>query len=340
MSEAFVEIDHTARAHARMSASKIPRVALCHGSLLAEEGLPNQSNAASERGTSIHELSERVWNGETDFPDADPEMLAIARKYVSTATEQTAHAKKRHIELDVTEALKTIHPSLGGTADLVAVGGGTMTVADLKTGRIEVDPTWNLQLMTYALGAAIALKAPPTINVRLAIYQPDHGGWREWSCTYADLMDWQDSLRELAIKAHEPDAPRTPSQDACKYCRAKVSCHALRGVAVMAAKNEFGSWITADQLEDAALCLSWAEAVQEAAKKQLAEKPESITGWTMKPGARMVKFKDEKLVAELLQGKPEAFSLKSASSILKLGIEVPEAMIEETRKAPSLGKVK
>lgn len=339
MTEITIEIDHSQRQHARMSASKIPRVALCHGSLLAEEGMPNQTSDAAERGTSIHELSERIWNGE-QITDADPDLLAIAQKYVTTATEQTGHAKKRYVELDVTAALKTIHPSLGGTADLVAIGGGMMTVCDLKTGRIEVDPEWNLQLMTYALGAAIELKAPQTVQIRLAIFQPDHGGWREWCCTYADLMDWKDSLQELAIKAHQPDAPRTPSQDACKYCRAKVSCDALRGIAVNAAREEFGTWITPEQLEDAAMCITWAEAVQEAAKQQLAKKPESISGWTMKQGARMVKFKDEKLVAELLKDKPEAFNLKSASAVLKLGIEVPEAMIEETRKASSLVRVK
>ena len=331
--------DHAQRLHARMSASNISRVAVCPGSLLAEEGLPNSTSEAAQRGTDIHEIAEQILR-QQPVTGVDDEMIAIAQKYVTTAMEQTAHAKKYYIELDVTEALKTIHESLGGTADLIAIGGGIMTVCDLKTGRIEVSPDNNLQLMTYALGAAIALNAPPTVTVRLAIYQPDHGGWREWSCTYADLMAWKDKLRDLAVAAHQPDAPRNPDQDACKYCRAKTQCDALRQVAVNAAKQEFSLGITPQQLEDAALCSTWADAVQDAAKKQLADQPESIKGWAMKPGARMTKFKDEKLVAELLKGKPEAFSLKSASAILKLGLEVPEAMIEETRKAASLVKVK
>ena len=334
-----MSIDHTARAHARMSASKISRVAVCPGSLLAEEGLPSSTSDAAERGTAIHEIAEKILRQEP-VTDVDDDMLSIASKYVTTAREQTAHAKKHYIELDVTDALKSLHPSLGGTADLVAIGAGIMTVCDLKTGRIEVEPKNNLQLMTYALGAAIALKAPETVQIRLAIYQPDHGGWREWSCTYADLMAWKDKLRDLAIAAHKPDAPKNPDQDACRYCKAKTSCDALRTKAINAAKTEFGLGITPDQLDDAALCSAWADAVQDAAKKQLADQPESIKGWTMKPGARMTKFKDEKMVAELLKGKPEAFSLKSASSIIKMGIELPEGMIEETRKAASLVKVK
>jgi CRISPR/Cas system-associated exonuclease Cas4 (RecB family) len=332
-------VDHTARAHARMSASKISRVAVCPGSLLAEEGLPSSTSDAAERGTAIHEIAEKILRQEP-VTDVDDDMLSIASKYVTTAMEQTAHAKKHYIELDVTEALKSLHPSLGGTADLVAIGAGIMTVCDLKTGRIEVEPKNNLQLMTYALGAAIALKAPETVQIRLAIYQPDHGGWREWSCTYADLMAWKDKLRDLAIAAHKPDAPKNPDQEACRYCKAKISCDALRTKAVSAAKTEFGLGITPDQLEDAALCAAWADAVQDAAKKQLVDQPESIKGWTMKPGARMTKFKDEKMVAELLKDKPEAFSLKSASTIIKLGLELPDGMIEETRKAASLVKVK
>lgn len=332
-------VDHGQRAHARMSASKIARVAVCPGSLLAEEGLPNSTSEAAQRGTDIHEIAEKILR-QQPVTGADDDLLVIAQKYVTTALYQTSHAKKHYIELDVTEALKTIHPSLGGTADLVAIGGGVMTVCDLKTGRIEVSPENNLQLMTYALGAAIALKAPETVQVRLAIYQPDHGGWREWSCTHADLMEWKDKLLALAIAAHQPDAPKNPEESACKYCRAKTSCDALRSRAVNAAKTEFGLGITPEQLEDAALCAAWADAVQDEAKKQLAEKPDSIKGWAMKPGARMVKFKDEKMVAELLKGKPEAFSLKSASAIIKLGLEVPEAMIEETRKAASLVKAK
>jgi hypothetical protein len=331
--------DHAQRKHAKMSASKISRVAVCPGSLLAEEGLPSTFSDAAQRGTDIHEIAEQMLRQQT-VGEVDAEMLAIASKYVSTALEQTAHAKKHYIELDVTQSLRGIHPSLGGTADLIAIGGGIMTVCDLKTGRIEVSPENNLQLMTYALGAALALNAPPTVTVRLAIYQPDHGGWREWSCTHADLMVWKDKLFDLAMAAHQVDAPRNPDQEACRYCKAKTQCGALREVAVNAAKAEFGQGITPEQLADAALCSTWADAVQDAAKKQLVDHPESIKGWAMKPGARMVKFKDEQLVAELLRSKPEAFSLKSASAILKLGLEVPEAMIEETRKAASLVKVK
>ncbi len=138
--------DHAQRQHARMSASKISRVAVCPGSLLAEEGLPNSTSEAAQRGTDIHEIAEQILR-QQPVTGVDAEMIAIAQKYVTTAMEQTAHAKKYHIELDVTEALKTIHPSLGGTADLIAIGGGVMTVCDLKTGRIEVSPENNLQLI-------------------------------------------------------------------------------------------------------------------------------------------------------------------------------------------------
>ena len=88
--------DHAQRLHARMSASKISRVAVCPGSLLAEEGLPNSTSEAAQRGTDIHEIAEQILR-QQPVTGVDDEMIAIAQKYVTTAMEQTAHAKKHYI---------------------------------------------------------------------------------------------------------------------------------------------------------------------------------------------------------------------------------------------------
>jgi len=350
MTDQTVQIDHKVRGHARLSASRIPRVALCPGSLLAEEALPPEpSGEAAARGTAIHELAE-VLLTERALPDDTPQdLLEVAMRYVAEALKETETAKKRYVELDVTPALKTIHPSLGGTADLVAVGGGVLTVCDLKTGRVDVDPQWNPQLLTYALGAAIHLKAPPTVQVRLCIYQPESGGWKEWSCYYADLMDWKESLIGIANMAMKPDAPRNPSAEACKYCRAKVVCPKVRAVVSMIAAEEFKvnkenvadmPPVSTTMLDEAELCMIWADAVQTAARAQLAQNPEAIVGWRLKEGRRMKRWKDSKMAMAILRDHPEAFDLKSVSSVEKLGIELPTGLIEETRAAASLARVK
>lgn len=344
------DINHTERAHARLSASKIPRVLLCHGSLLAEEGMPPEpTNEAAARGTAIHEIAEHLLLGRS-LPDDTPEdLIKVAQGYVKAVEQFTPNAKRKMVELSITEALQQIHPSLGGTADLVAIGGGELLVCDLKTGRIDVDPEHNPQLLTYALGAALALKAPSSVKVRLAIYQPDAGGWKEWACSYPDLMDWQDTLSEVAKLAHSPNAVRSPSTDACRYCRAKMTCPAIRDAAVSAAKVEFAvdkskplaaPEVTTAILDDAQLCVIWADSVQAAAKTQLVSRPDSIAGWRLKDGRKMQKWKDSKMAAAVLVGHPEAFTLKSPSAIAELGLELPVGLIEETRASASLAKVK
>ena len=340
-------VNHKERAHARLSASRIARVSLCAGSLLAEEAAPpEESSAAAMRGTIVHELAETILAGRPLPENPDVALLKMAENYVKAVMDFTATAKKRYVELDVTPALQTIHPDLGGTADLVAIGGGMLTVCDLKTGRIDVDPEWNPQLLTYALGAALQLKAPPTVNVRLAIYQEDSGGWKEWHCTYPDLLDWKERLADIARTAFDPKALRTPSPPACKYCRARATCPELRMASVMSAKKEFAPIqpdspaITTDMLDDAELCSIWADSVKEAAKRQLIDRPESIVGWRLRDGRKMVKFKDEKMAGALLADHREAWTLKSASTIQKLGLNLPAGLIEETRAAASLVREK
>jgi hypothetical protein len=338
-------VDHSIRAHARLSASRISRVSLCPGSLLAEEAMPPEpSSAAALRGTVVHELAEHLLAGRELPEDADAELVQMAQNYVKAVRDFTAQAKKLYIELNVTPALQAIHPALGGTADLVAVGGGMLTVADLKTGFVDVDPEWNPQLLTYALGAALALKAPDTINVRLAIYQQESGGWKEWHCKYVDLLDWQERLTEIAAQALTPNAPRNPSGPACKYCKARAVCPALRGMALTIAQDEFDAQkvtrITTTMMDEAQICMTWAEAVQDAARRQLIDKPESIVGWKLRDGRKMVKWKDEKMAAALLESNRDAWTLKSASTIQKLGVQLPAGLIEETRAAASLVRVK
>jgi hypothetical protein len=338
-------VDHTVRFHAKLSASRVPRVALCAGSLLAEDALPAEpSGEAAAKGTAIHELAERILTGQPLPDDAPAVLVEVAQKYAHVVTEQTKGSKRRFVELNVTDALKTIHPWLGGTADYVAVGGGVLTVVDLKTGRNEVDPEWNPQLLTYALGASIALKAPANVKVRLAIFQPDCGGWNEFWCAYPDLMDWRDSLLSVANRAMQTNAPRTPTPEACKYCRARVHCPELQAQVKEQAKQEHlvdaNNTITMEMLDAAELCSIWADSVKEAGKRQLIDKPDSIPGWKMREGRKMVKWKDNKMAAAMLSGHLEAFELKSVSAVQKLGLDIPPSLIDETRTASSLVRAK
>ena len=102
-------VDHKARAHAKLSASRVPRVALCAGSLLAEDALPPEpSGEAAAKGTAIHEIAEHLLT-ERPIPDDTPaDLLEVAKKYVHVVREQTKDYKKHFVEVDVTDGTITL----------------------------------------------------------------------------------------------------------------------------------------------------------------------------------------------------------------------------------------
>ena len=349
---------HETRAHARLSGSRIARALLCPGSIQLEATQPDQSNDSAAKGTAIHEIAEALLNGNTipvqhfDKPD---DWIEEAQAYVRAILEYTAPwAKKRIVELNLDPGLRQIHVSMGGTADYVAIGGGRLLVADLKTGRVDVSPQWNSQLMTYAVGAVKQLKAPDTITVTLAIYQA--GQLKTWDCAYPDLLDWADTLTALAERVWADAPQRTPTADACRYCRAKTVCPELadkaREIATSIANQDFGivkaaidakvpgvdqDAVTTDTLNTADLLQHWIDAVKEKARQQIIDGT-TIAGWRLRKGRKMVQIADAVKLEQAAREHPDAWTLKSPSALQKMGV-FPSSLFRETSAAASLVKV-
>lgn len=350
-------INHSARAHKRLSGSRIERALLCPGSIQLEATLPDEPNDAALRGTAIHEIADALLRNEplpAHHQDKPEDWIQEAADYAWTLTDYASGwAKKRFVEMRLDDGLGQLHPSLGGTADYVAIGSGRLLVADLKTGRVDVQPTYSAQLMTYAAGVVLQLQAPPTINITLAIYQG--GKLKTWDCTHADLLDWMDTLRDLSERVWHTHPARTPSADACRWCRAKTVCPELNAkakeIATLVAHQDFGlvqtegtelpavtvPHIETAMLDTADMLQSWIDDVREKAKRQISEGRE-ITGWRMKPGRRMVQIVDADKAEALAKDVKEAWTLKGASALQKLGI-LPSSLFREVNAAASLVKV-
>lgn len=360
--------NHTERKHARLSGSRIERALLCPGSIQLEATCPDTTSEAAQRGTLIHETADALFLDLPTPEGADADMVQEAADYVRAIKDYTqGWAKKTFPEFPVNEGLETIHKAMGGTADYVAIGGGRLLVADLKTGSVPVSPKFSPQLMTYALGVIKKLNAPPTITVELAIWQRE---LKVWKCTYAELMEWEQTLKELAVRVFAESPIRTPSSDACQWCRAKTVCPELaakaKDIATAAAVSDFGMaqtaqpakatkdvppWedlppdhpvttptITPEMVNDADLVAMWAEAIKDAAKQQLmAGRP--IAGWTMKKGRKMIKLADMGKAMDACIGKSEAWELISPTKLQKLGILSDDHFLE-TNAAPSIVRVK
>ena len=332
---------HENRKHARLSASRTDRFMQCPGSYRLESLMPYEpAGEAAAIGTAIHELSEIILTGKEIPVGTDPDHLSMAQSYANFVNALVENPRKKLIEVNLDEGLKSLHPALGGTADAVLVDGNHLHILDLKTGRVPVDATDNKQLLTYALGAMRQLKAPDTIECTMHIFQP-RVGHSKWTVSGNYLNLHGRRLLEAAELALTGDAPTSPSVDACRYCKAKTICPSMRQKVQETARLDFkpDTTVTPEMLDNAALVAAWAEDVQTAAKKQLTN-GQIITGWTMRAGRKTKFWKDEALVMEAFKDNLKVWELKSPSAVLKLGVEVSEDLVGEKSAAPSLVKAK
>ena len=334
-------VNHEVRKHARLSASRTDRFMSCPGSYRLESLMPYEpAGEAAAIGTAIHELSEIILRGGEIPTGTDPDHLSMAQGYANFVNTLVENPRKKLIEVNLDEGLKSLHPALGGTADAVLVDGNHLHVIDLKTGRVAVDAQDNKQLLTYALGAMRQLKAPSTIECTMHIFQP-RVGHSKWTVSGNRLNLHGKRLVEAAELALSGDAPTNPSPDACRYCKAKTICPSMREKVQETARSDFkpDTTVTPEMLDNAALVAAWADAVQSAAKEQLSS-GKSIQGWTMRAGRKTKFWKDEALVMEAFKDNMSAWELKSPSAVLKLGVEVSEDLVGEKTAAPSLVKAK
>lgn len=334
-------MQHETRKHARLSASRTDRFMSCPGSYRLESLMPYEpAGEAAAIGTAIHELSEIILRSGEVPTGADPDHVAMAQGYADFVNNLVENPRKKLIEVNLDEGLKSLHPALGGTADAILVDGNHLHVIDLKTGRVAVDATDNKQLLTYALGAMRQLKAPSTIECTMHIYQP-RVGHSKWTVSGNYLNLHGRRLLSAAELALSSDAPTNPSPDACRYCKAKTICPSMREKVQEVARNDFkpDMTVTPEMLDNAALVSAWVDAVQSAAKEQLSS-GKSIQGWTMRVGRKTKFWKDEALVQEAFKDMLIAWELKSPSAVLKLGVEVSEDLVGEKQAASSLVKEK
>ena len=334
-------MQHETRKHARLSASRTDRFMSCPGSYRLESLMPYEpAGEAAAIGTAIHELSEIILRGGEIPIGTDPDHLSMAQGYANFIDALVENPRKKLIEVNLDEGLKSLHPALGGTADAILVDGNHLHVVDLKTGRVAVDANENKQLLTYALGAMRQLKAPNTIECTMHIYQP-RVGHSKWTVSGLRLELHGRRLQSAAELALTSDAPTHPSVDACRYCKAKTICPSMREKVQEVARNDFkpDTSITPEMLDDAVLMAAWADAVQSAAKEQLTS-GKSIQGWTMRAGRKTKFWKDEALVMEAFKDNLKVWELKSPSAVLKLGVEVSEDLVGEKVAASSLVKEK
>lgn len=234
-------VDHSERAHAEFGPSSLKYVSICAG-YHGKDG----NNAASEKGTRIHEALE-VRN-----PSAlvDEDEVQIYERMVAEEDEVFQNVfggidgvtinREMRLVLDLDCETPTF-----GTSDIVAWKDNVGLQVDYKTGISKIDePRKNWQAKAYVLAAFQMYQELETIHFAFLI--PKRDEILVGTFNRSELDDLRNEISAV-IKKAETTRPKWDSKTIdiddlnpsvnCRFCRHEEHCPALGAVAIEVAKR-------------------------------------------------------------------------------------------------------
>lgn len=236
--------------HALLSASGAHRWLECTPSAQLELQFPQSASEYAEEGTAAHELCEltaRYWLGEISEAEYEnqrdelakgkyynAEMQECANDYAKFVAEKTAAARETcedaftalEVRVDFSKYVKDGF----GTGDCIIVSDNVLEIIDFKYGKgVRVEAAGNPQMKLYALGAYLEYNTLFDIDsVRMTIFQPRLSGVQSSDeITVKELLEWAEKyVKPRAKLAYKGEGEFAPSEEVCKFCRAKVQCKA------------------------------------------------------------------------------------------------------------------
>lgn len=236
--------------HALLSASGAHRWLECTPSAQLELQFPQSTSEYAEEGTAAHELCEltaRCWLGEISEAEYEnqrdelakgkyynAEMQECANDYAKFVAEKTAAARETcedaftalEVRVDFSKYVKDGF----GTGDCIIVSDNVLEIIDFKYGKgVRVEAAGNPQMKLYALGAYLEYNTLFDIDsVRMTIFQPRLSGVQSSDeITVKELLEWAEKhVKPRAKLAYKGEGEFAPSEEVCKFCRAKAQCKA------------------------------------------------------------------------------------------------------------------
>lgn len=218
--------DTPPQVHHEFSPSRLKQFALCPASYRMQKGLADQTSEYAELGKRKHEAV----NNEVEFdqlPLTDQEHVEYCRLFLKTAKIEQGAPEKEYWERQVTLYSDIGEIITSGYVDLLLIYPEHAIIFDWKFGYVPVDEAVeNHQLAAYA---AAVMQEYGIKNVECHIVQPAAPPYRRvTSYTYTDLKAIRSNIVDIIQSAKAGPWRFEPCLAACKYCRAKTFCPALR----------------------------------------------------------------------------------------------------------------
>jgi hypothetical protein len=180
--------------------------------------------------------------------EVDADMVEHVGKYVADVRRVASGlpGSELHVEQSLTISYLTGEEDAKGTSDVVIPSEETLVVADLKYGQgVRVNAEDNPQLKMYAASAKRKFELMFDFkDVHVAILQPRLDHISQHTYTLKEIEDFEEEVVAAAgtvaeadaLYAHDGLSPAfqdvylNPSEDACRWCKAKATCPKLAQV--------------------------------------------------------------------------------------------------------------
>lgn len=343
-------------AHALLSASGAHRWLACTPSARLEEFFEAKTSTYAEEGTAAHALAELValyWTQQITEDEYEARLTELQKNkwYTEDMLEDCiAYAK---LICDKWNALKEKTgdavvlleaqikydkwaPGGFGTADCLILADGYLEVIDFKYGKGKrVDAFENPQMRMYTLGAYNTYGLVYDVeHITMTIFQPRlSGGLSSDEITIDEILEWGETyVKPRAELAFAGKGEFNPSNETCKFCRAKETCRARTEENLKQfdeAPDVF--LLTVEEagqlLEKAADIESWLSDLKNFVQSSLLEGA-TVPGWKIVEGRSNRRYSDEAAVAQAM----------IAAGYAEAALYKPKELITLTQMEKDFGK--
>jgi hypothetical protein len=206
--------------HHEFSPSRLKHLSLCSGAYRLEMGKPNESSPAAEEGTALHLAveHEKILD---EFTEEQKDCIQQCLDYMKMLAPDAKWEKE--VEVTILVGFDTLTQ---GTVDAVAVLDDLIIAIDWKFGRGKVDtPENNWQVKAYSCGLMQKYNKP----VEFHIAQPRRNFFKGHRFELEELPTMVSAIDDVIDACKDTSTLElTPSEEACKWCRAKTCCPAVQ----------------------------------------------------------------------------------------------------------------